>query len=286
MKTRGALAASLTVMALFIAVAIAFPHEVTAVLGAHPELYLDAKLAHILSATLFFGNVVIGTIWETRSLVSRKVGVIRHTYETVAALDAFFTAPLILVALTSGMMLATFLGGPFSMGWLTLAFGLFVLSGLVWVVVDIPTQRGIKRIFATLPDDAGEAPPELLRLLRFRLGLNLFAIVPLLVVFFLMVRKPEVPGFRGVGGERGGRLGRVEAPVDPDRFVDVGQASLRKSDASVDFGVQSILVVEACMLDGVRCVRDDQACIGFRDQDLRLAQACILDALQSVRFVV
>jgi uncharacterized membrane protein len=191
-------------MALFIGAAIAFPHGVERALGAHPELYLDAKLAHILSATLFFGNVVIGTIWETRSLVSRKVGVIRHTYDTVASLDAFFTAPLIVVALTSGMMLATFLGGPFSMGWLTLAFGLFALSGLVWVVVDIPTQRGIKRILA--------APPELQRLLRFRLGLNLFAIVPLLVVFFLMVQKPELPRFKAAAAETTVRSAAVSAP--------------------------------------------------------------------------
>ncbi len=212
MRTRRALAASLALMALFIGAAIAFPHGVERALGAHPELYLDAKLAHILSATLFFGNVVIGTIWETRSLVSRKVGVIRHTYDTVASLDAFFTAPLIVVALTSGMMLATFLGGLFSMGWLTLAFGLFALSGLVWVVVDIPTQRGIKRIFATLSDDASDAPPELLRLLRFRLGLNLFAIVPLLVVFFLMVQKPELPRFKAAAAETTVRSAAVNAP--------------------------------------------------------------------------
>jgi hypothetical protein len=42
-------------------------------------------------------------------------------------------------------------------------------------------------------------------------------------------------------------------------------------DASVGFGVQSILVVEACILDGVQSVLDGRACIGFRDQDVRLA---------------
>ncbi len=70
------------------------------------------------------------------------------------------------------------------------------------------------------------------------------------------------------------------------RLLGIGEASVRKPDASVGFGVQSILVVEACILDGVRCVRDVRACIGFRDQDVRLAQACILDALQCVCFVV
>jgi uncharacterized membrane protein len=161
-----ALVVQLGIMSLLIALAFIFPERFTAILKAHPELYLHAKLAHILSATLFFGNVVIGTIWETRSLLSKRLELIRHTYETVAWLDAFFTAPLILVAVLSGLMLGTLLGGVFSMGWLTLAFGLFVLSGLVWVAFDIPTQKRVKRIFAELPAGGGagdEVPEELVR---------------------------------------------------------------------------------------------------------------------------
>ena len=65
---------------------LAFPHGFEAFLS-RPELYLHAKLAHVLAATLFFGNVVIGTIWETRSLVSKRAEIIRYTYATVAWLE-------------------------------------------------------------------------------------------------------------------------------------------------------------------------------------------------------
>ncbi|HEU4411840.1 MAG TPA: DUF2269 family protein [Polyangiaceae bacterium] len=110
---------------------------------------------------------------------------------------------LILLAVLSGLTLATALGGLFSIGWLTVAFGLFLFSGLVWVVADIPTQYRVKRLFAALPPGEGALPPELSRVLWLRLGLNLFAVVPLLVVFLLMVHKPDLPApLRPAAGTR------------------------------------------------------------------------------------
>ena len=192
MKSRPALAVSLGLMALLIACAIIAPHAFMRVL-LRPELYLHAKFVHVLAVTMFFANVVIGTLWETRALVSQRAEVIRYTYETVAWLDAVFTAPLILLSVLSGLMLAAVRGGLLSMGWLILAFGLFLLSGLVWVSLDIPSQYRVKRMFAAVPAGSATLPPELMGALRFRLRLNLLAILPLLVVFGLMVHKPELP---------------------------------------------------------------------------------------------
>jgi uncharacterized membrane protein len=137
--------------------------------------------------------MVIGTIWETRSLLSKRAEIIRYTYETVAWLDAVFTAPLILVALVSGLMLGTLAGGVFSIGWLVVAFAIFALSGVVWLALDVPTQYRMKRLMSDVPRDADELPEAVLRLLRFRLALNMGAIALLLVVFTLMVHKPDLP---------------------------------------------------------------------------------------------
>ena len=195
MNRKTALLVQLGMMAALIAGAFLYPHELTALLTARPRIYLHAKFLHVLTATLFFGNVVIGTLWEARSLVARRLDVIRHTYETVAWLDAFFTAPLILIAVLTGVTLGTFLGGVFSMGWLTLAFGLFILSGVAWIAVDIPTQARVRRIFSELAPATHDVPRELLRVLRLRLWLNLLAIVPLLIVLYLMVQKPDLSVF-------------------------------------------------------------------------------------------
>ena len=180
------------VMGLLIVSAIAAPERFVALL-AHPAAYPYARVIHVVSVTLFFANVVIGTLWETRALLTRDARIIRHTYATVVWLDGFFTAPLIIAGLVSGLTLATILGGVFSMGWLVLALALFVLSGILWVTTDIPSQYRVKKLFAQLPPDATLLPPELARLLRFRLRLNVVSIVPLFIVFVLMITKPAIP---------------------------------------------------------------------------------------------
>lgn len=97
------------------------------------------------------------------------------------------------MALVSGLMLGTLAGGVFSSGWLVVAFALFALSGLVWLLLDIPTQYRVKRLMSDVPMDAKELPEAVLRLLRFRLGLSAGAIGLLFVVLTLMVHKPDLP---------------------------------------------------------------------------------------------
>lgn len=195
MSAKTALRIELAAMAALVLVAVVAPHRFVSWL-AQPGLYLHAKLVHILSVTLFFANVVIGTLWETRSLRSGEPQIIRHTYETVAWMDAFFTVPLILVAVLSGLSLGTLLGGVFSMGWLVVSLVIFGLSGVAWLALDIPSQYRVKSLMAAQPAGATSLGPELLGLLRFRRALNLITIAPLLVVFGLMVHKPEIAWLR------------------------------------------------------------------------------------------
>lgn len=166
---------------------VAFLHFFT-----QPEFYLHAKFIHIVSVTLVFSNAVIGTLWETRSLYLGDVKIIRYTYSTVVWLDALLTAPMILLSVLTGILMGTTLGGVWTIGWLSIAFALFLFSGVVWLLFDIPSQYKIKRLFLTLPKEAESLPPELLTLLKFRLKLNLFTLVPFLFIFYLMVLKPEL----------------------------------------------------------------------------------------------
>ncbi len=192
LKTKHILYFNISIMALLIVSALLFPAGFKAMLEK-PDFYLHAKFIHILAVTLFFGNTVIGTIWEVRSLVSGRPEIIRYTFKTVAWLDAVFTAPLIIVSVVSGIMLGTILGGVWSMGWLSISFLLFLLSGLVWIVADIPSQYRMNRLFEALQPGCESLPPELKRLLWRRMGINFMGSAPLLIIFFLMVHKPEMP---------------------------------------------------------------------------------------------
>ncbi len=194
-KTKPLLISQLGLMAGLIVAALVWPQAFLTFIK-RPELFIHAKFLHVLTVTLFFANAVIGTIWETRSLMTNSPEIIRHTYKTVIWLDAVFTAPLILVAVLTGIMLGTIMGGVWSMKWLALAFSLFLFSGALWVALDIPTQYKTKRLFELVPADAKALPAELTKLLWIRLGINLFTILPLLVIFYLMVHKPELAWLR------------------------------------------------------------------------------------------
>ncbi len=180
-------------MAGLIIYGLLFPVEFKA-LFTQPGVYIHAKFLHILCVTLFFANTIIGTLWETRSLLSGRPEIIRYVYQTVVWLDAIFAAPLILISLLTGILLGTSLGGVWTMGWVALGFILFMATGAVWVLADIPTQYKIKREFEAMPVGAQSLPRELKRLLWVRMGINFLGIAPLLVVFFLMVHKPELRG--------------------------------------------------------------------------------------------
>lgn len=191
MKTKYVLYVFLAIMAGLIGFAVFFKAEFVALL-ARPALRGHALFVHIAAATLFFANAVVGMIWEKRSLASGSKEVILHTYATVAWIDARFSSPLIILSLVSGLMLAFILGDLWTIGWLSTAFVLFMLSGLFWIVSDIPTQYKIKRLMAGLKADDQALPEALSRLLRLRWWISLGGVAPLAAVFALMVYKPDM----------------------------------------------------------------------------------------------
>ena len=192
MKTKLVLFCLLAIMAGMIAFAIFFPAELIALLN-RPALYGHALFVHIAATTLFFANAVVGMLWERRSLASGRKDVILHTYATVAWLDARFSSPLIILSVIAGLTLSFAMGDLWQIGWLSTGFVLFLLSGLIWVASDIPTQYKVKKLMAQLDPADRELPEELTRLLKLRWWISLAGVAPLVIVFALMVYKPDIP---------------------------------------------------------------------------------------------
>ena len=191
MNTKKPLAFFLGIMVGMVILALIFPAQLEEFLD-RPALYHHVLFVHIVSVTLFFGNAVIGILWELRALASERADAILHTYNTVTWLDARFSAPMIVISLLAGIMLSVILGDMWKIGWLSLSFILFIFSGLVWVLSDIPTQYKIKKFIAELEPDADAVPEELMRLLKMRLWISIAGVAPLAVVFILMVYKPQI----------------------------------------------------------------------------------------------
>jgi uncharacterized membrane protein len=189
MKTKHILLGFLAVMAGLIAFALFFRAEFIALLN-RPSLRSHALFVHIVASSLFFANAALGMLWEMRCLKSGSKELILHTYGTVAWLDARLSSPLIILSLVSGLALSFMMGDLWSIGWLSAGFILFLLSGALWVLSDIPTQYKVKRLMAALDPADPALPEELIKLLKLRWKIGLAGVAPLVVVFALMIYKP------------------------------------------------------------------------------------------------
>lgn len=190
-NTKSVLSVFMVIMAGFIVVAVFFKEDLVELLKK-PSLLRHARFLHLAAISLFFANAVIGILWERRSLASRSKEIILHTYNTVTILDSLFSSPLIILSLIGGLSLSFNLGEIWQIGWLSVSFLLFMLSGLIWIVSDIPTQYRVKQLLASLKTEDQTLPDELIRLLNLRLWISMAGVVPLVVVFVLMVYKPDI----------------------------------------------------------------------------------------------
>lgn len=181
----------LVFMAGLIGVAI-FAQEAFIALLKNPALLRHSLFLHIASVSLFFANAVIGMIWERRCLDSGSKEILLHTYSTVTLLDSLFSSPLIIIALLSGLSLSFNLGELWQIGWLSVSFLLFLLSGIIWIASDIPTQYKVKQLLSQLNQADQSIPDELIRLLKLRWWIGIAGVLPILAVFILMVYKPDI----------------------------------------------------------------------------------------------
>jgi len=159
---------------------------------SHPAIANHARFLHISAATLFFGNAIVGMLWEKQSLSSGSKEVILHTYKTVAYLDSSFSSSLIILTLVGGLSLSFRMGDMWQIGWLSVSFLLYIFSGFVWIISDIPTQYKVKRLISELKAEDQDLPDELIRLLNLRWWISMCGVLPLVIIFLLMVYQPDI----------------------------------------------------------------------------------------------
>ena len=181
----------LVVMAAMILCAIVFKDAFIAFMQ-QPLIQNHARMMHIAAATIFFANAVVGMIWERRSLATGNKQIVLFTYDTVTRLDALLSSPLILLTLIGGLSMSFRLGELMQIGWLSVSFVLFLLSGLVWALTDIPTQYKVKRLIAGIQPEDQTLPAELVRIMKLRWWVGIAGVLPLAVAFALMVYKPDL----------------------------------------------------------------------------------------------
>jgi len=152
--------------------------------------YLIIKLIHILSSTILFGTGLGTAFYMWRADVSGDIRAIAVVSRNVVLADWLFTTPAIIIQPLTGFWLVYLLGLPFETVWIRISLLLYVLAGCCWIPV-VWIQMRISRLAAGLHEQSATPDKEFRRLMRWWYGLGWPAFIAVVVIFGLMVFKPQ-----------------------------------------------------------------------------------------------
>lgn len=103
--------------------------------------YNAFKVIHLLGVIVFLGNIIVTGVWKVLADRTGEPRVIAFAQHLVTLTDWIFTAGGVLLILLGAYGMA-FTAGLDLRGqtWLVWGQALFVASGLIWILVLIPTQ--------------------------------------------------------------------------------------------------------------------------------------------------
>jgi uncharacterized membrane protein len=152
--------------------------------------YLIVKWLHILSSTFLFGTGIGSAfymLFTSRTRDARAVAVVTR-YVVIA--DWLFTTPTVIFQPASGFYLMRLAGFPLTTPWILHSVWLYLLAGACWLPV-VWMQIKMRDIAHAAACADAELPPVYWRYLRIWIALGIVAFFSLVIVFYLMVAKPD-----------------------------------------------------------------------------------------------
>ncbi len=153
-------------------------------------LYLCVKWLHILSSTVLFGTGIGTAFFMLLANLGKDVRAIAFATRTVVIADWCFTTPAVIFQPLSGLMLMHLTGATFQAGWLSAAILLYVFAGACWLPV-VWMQIRMKRLAVEALTTGASLPLAYWRLNRWWVVLGSLAFPAMVVIFWLMVVKPD-----------------------------------------------------------------------------------------------
>lgn len=158
-------------------------------------LYLLIKYAHVVSAVLFLGNVLLAPHRRRQARTSGNLQFIAGTYDAHVKSGKTFTLPWLAATVLTGLALSGFSGyGLLHTGWLLLSVLLTVAATAVFALRLAPLQRAAADAAMSLVANNDDEGREHFQILTRRLeSLGRLVGAMLYSILALMVFKPPLP---------------------------------------------------------------------------------------------
>jgi uncharacterized membrane protein len=153
--------------------------------------YLVVKWLHILSSTLLFGTGLGSAFYMFFASRTRDVHVLAVVVRHVVIADWAFTTPAVILQPITGFWLAYIAGFPLDSPWIVVSVALYLLAGAAWLPV-VWMQIRMRDMAAAAAREGGALPAVYWNYLEAWVSLGVVAFLSLVVVFYLMVAKPEL----------------------------------------------------------------------------------------------
>lgn len=152
------------------------------------SLYLWVKALHIFGVVLFLGNIMVTAWWKNAADRTRQPQIIAFAQQQVLLTDKLFTIGGSVIIATTGAFNVWLQGLSYTTKWLMHGVGFFAVSGLVWLVVLVPTQMkqaSLTKTFST----SNDMPAEYWRLSRKWNFFGLIAVLsPVAAIYWMVVK--------------------------------------------------------------------------------------------------
>jgi uncharacterized membrane protein len=144
---------------------------------------------HLIGVILFVGNIITAAFWKVRADLLKNPAIIYSTVKNVMLADYVFTIPGLVLIIVSGIVMAVQAEMPLSgLNWLTLSLILFAITGVIWLAILIPLQRGMIRHIAQCTE-SGNISKEYRQASRNWAIFGIAATLLPIVILYLMITK-------------------------------------------------------------------------------------------------
>jgi uncharacterized membrane protein len=153
--------------------------------------YYVLKYLHVIGAAVLLGT---GAGIAFFMLLAHRTGdaaIVAATARIVVIADLVFTATAVVAQPITGVLLASTVGYPLGEGWIVASILLYLLTGAFWLPVVWMQAR--MRNLATAAAAAREPLPAAYhRLFRWWFAFGFPAFAAVLIIFWLMIARPEI----------------------------------------------------------------------------------------------
>jgi uncharacterized membrane protein len=153
-------------------------------------MYEWLKLLHILSSVLMVGTGFGSAFYMFMANRSNNLQAQLTVSRLVVKADWWFTTPSVIIQPASGIGMVYLAGWPMDASWLLWTYALYALAAVCWLPV-VWLQIQMRNMARNASDTATALPVIFWRYARYWEMLGYPAFVAMLVIYWLMVMKPQ-----------------------------------------------------------------------------------------------